>query len=486
MKTPLSLPNSFIIFALGATSMLQAGTVTTTNDDTTPGSGSLRAVLAAAVNGETIDFAPSLNGALITLTHGELPISGLEVTIDARSLPSGISISGNNASRILNISSGSNVTLNHLTFLNGREDATSPGSSGNSGAIQANGGQLNMTRCVVKGSYAKFSGGGLYLGDGIVANLDRCTISGNWGGSFGGGIYMLGAPTITITNTEVSGNRSISGGGIFALSASPTLINSTIQGNSGEGLRGELSSSLTVRNSIIWGNRTGSGSTALQQLRAGSPATANVDYSLVEGTAASLNNLNGTLTSNNPRFVVSAVPANAPTSVADLRLLAGSPSINAGNNAAISQPLDLAGLPRIQDGTGDLGAFEGGYVTFSGLYPSLLPDGDENQNGVTNYVEYASGGDPSGNSIFSVLPTISSSSGFNLLTSNQRINGLDVKTRWFTSTAMDILSWQPLNQGVNYSLDSSAISAPGIQQVVFKILDTDPARFYRQGFSTAN
>jgi hypothetical protein len=464
-------------------SLLHAGTVTNSSDDPTAGSGSLRAVLAAATNGETIDFAPALDGAQITLTNGELPIEGLAVTIDAGALASGVSISGNHVSRILAISMGSVVTLNHLTFLNGREEA------GNAGAVQAQGGQLTMTRCVIKGSYALYNGGGLYLGNGVVANLNRCQFTGNQGFYSGGGIYIIGTSAVTITNSVISGNRSISGGGIFALNASPTLINSTVQGNSGEGVRGESSSSntITIRNSILWGNQTGSGSVSQQQLRTVAPATSNTNYSLVQGASATLDNLDGTPAGgNDPMFAVPGVSANAPTSVADSRLLTGSTSINAGSNAAISQPLDLAGLPRIQGGTVDLGAFEGGYGTFSTLYPTLLPTGDENLNGVSNYVEYALGVDPSGTGVFSALPTLSSSGGFKLLTTTQRINGLDVITSWATSTTMNALSWESMKQGMNYSVDSSALSAPGVQQLVFKLLDTDPARFYRQGFSTGN
>ena len=56
---------------LGATLVLavpavaQAATVTNTNDS---GAGSLRAVIAASASGDTIDFAPALNGQTIILS----------------------------------------------------------------------------------------------------------------------------------------------------------------------------------------------------------------------------------------------------------------------------------------------------------------------------------------------------------------------------------------------------------------------------------
>jgi hypothetical protein len=53
-------------------------------------------------------------------------------------------------------------------------------------------------------------------------------------------------------------------------------------------------------------------------------------------------------------------PTSAPTSTGDLRLQAGSPAINAGNNDCVAGvETDLSGNPRIVNGTVDLGAYEG-------------------------------------------------------------------------------------------------------------------------------
>lgn len=484
MRASLLLPYSVFACLLGPICLLHAGTVTTINDDATPGSGSLRAVLAAATNGETIDFAPSLDGASITLTLGELVISGLTVTIDAGSLPSGISIHGNDSSRILNISSASNVTLKGLTLRNGRQDTID---SGNGGAVEAVGGVLTLSGCVIKDCYARNTGGGLSLKSGVQVNVDRCSIVGNRANDQGGGVIILGTTTVAITNTVIAGNRSLQGGGLYCLAAIPNLTNCTIQGNAGEGLRTQSFTSgygPTIRNSIIWGNRVGSDPIADQQIKSDANTAANVDYSVVEGRPASANNLNGTDVANTPLFVSAAVPANAPLSTADVRLLINSTSINAGSNAAALQLLDRAGLPRIQEITVDMGAFENGYVTFAALHPLLLPDGDENQNGLSNYQEYALGVDPAGGAALAAMPSLSQNGGVRLLTSSQRINGLDVIPDWSTSTDLEPLSWQPMIPGVDCIIHSSAIVGPGRQEQVFELIDTDPTRFYRQGFST--
>src|SRR4051794_3432793 len=52
--------------------LLSTLTVTNNHDS---GTGSLRAAIAAAASGDTIDFAPSLDGRTIRLTSGELAIS---------------------------------------------------------------------------------------------------------------------------------------------------------------------------------------------------------------------------------------------------------------------------------------------------------------------------------------------------------------------------------------------------------------------------
>ena len=97
---------------------VQAATVTTTADS---GNGSLRAAIAAAVPGETINFTVS---GTITLTTGELlvnknlTVSGpgaANLTIE-RSAASGTA-----DFRLFNIDSGI-VTLSGLTIRNGRAD----------------------------------------------------------------------------------------------------------------------------------------------------------------------------------------------------------------------------------------------------------------------------------------------------------------------------------------------------------------------------
>src|ERR1700712_603539 len=80
---------------------LNSATLIVTNTGDT-GSGSLRAGITAAAPGDTITFDPSLNGQTIVLTSGQIAINKT-LTINGPGATN-LAISGNNTSRIFNIS----------------------------------------------------------------------------------------------------------------------------------------------------------------------------------------------------------------------------------------------------------------------------------------------------------------------------------------------------------------------------------------------
>jgi hypothetical protein len=193
-------------------------TVTSAADDGS--AGTLRAVLTAAQNGDTIKFAHQLEGQTITLTQGQLAVSK-SVDIDGLGA-NNLTISGNAAGRIFDISSGTDVTISGLTLTDGL--ATD-------GAGILNGGDLTLSKDVLLGNVAQGIAGGGLFGDGGgrgggVENQTGAVLDGvqsifkdnqalggsNGGNAFGGGIYNE-AGTVALNQSAFTGNQSVGGNG---------------------------------------------------------------------------------------------------------------------------------------------------------------------------------------------------------------------------------------------------------------------------------
>ena len=116
-------------------------TVTSAGDDGS--AGTLRAVVAAAHSGDTIQFDHQLKGQTITLTHGQLGVNQ-SLDIDGPGADK-LTISGNAASRIFDVSGGATVTISGLTITQGL--ATD-------GAGILNGGNLTLSQDVLSSNTA--------------------------------------------------------------------------------------------------------------------------------------------------------------------------------------------------------------------------------------------------------------------------------------------------------------------------------------------
>ena len=124
------------------------------------GAGSLRADIAAAHKGDTIVFAPSLDGQTITLTSGELYINK-NLTI-AGPGTSQLTVSGNNASRVFDVAKGT-VTLSGLTISNGSANGSTNTTIQGGGVYNA--GTLTVSNSLFSGNnpdniYGSYKDGG--------------------------------------------------------------------------------------------------------------------------------------------------------------------------------------------------------------------------------------------------------------------------------------------------------------------------------------
>jgi len=343
-------------------------------------------------------------------------------------------------------------------------------------------------------------GGGLHLGncDAVILN---CRFAGNEADT-GGGIHGATTSGARLVNPVISGNHATDfGGGLHLVGSDLEIVNATVSGNNagtdGGGLGLDQSSAPVFHNSIFWNNRAagGTGSESASLFRLSQPTGSSLvefHFSLVEGftnaelvaiDSDSADNLDGELAGNDPDFLTPVDPATAPATSGDLRLRTGSPAIDAGDNGANDSETDAAGSPRIDFSTIDLGAYEGGFsgADFASLFPSLTESGDDNGNGFSNYLDYATGADPTAPHDSAGYPTFTE----NDLAFGARDGVVDANWTVRASETLEGGSWDPLSQGTDYTIKSQTSAGGRILYVLEIIPPVNPPdrRFFRLEFS---
>ena len=237
--------------ALESRWLLSTLTVLNTHDS---GDGSLRADIAAANSGDVIRFDRSLAGQTIRLTSGQLVVNK---SLDIEGLGAAkLSISGNNSSRVFDVSNAATVTIADLTITDGRvvDDG--------GGAIKNEAGStLNLVRDAVANNTAYGVGGGLWNQIGATVAIDNSTFAGN---------KALGSLNFSEPAEGFSAGDGTAEGGAIETDGGAVIRNSTFTGNLAVGATGGavdgahggaigVNGSVTIADGIFAGNQARGG-----------------------------------------------------------------------------------------------------------------------------------------------------------------------------------------------------------------------------------
>lgn len=202
-------------------------------------------------------------------------------------------------------------------------------------------------------------GSPLWGNSGSTTEVDQCSFS-EFNIQYWGSAIQSFDGNLLISNSEFINNHCGSGSGYGAVayyhnngptSRTVSVLNCTFKGNTTSSgfysaihVRPDANDQMSVQNTLIWGN----GNSPL--VNQGPKTSSNsISFCDVQGGITSSNFFDGGNNINNdPLF----------TGTDDLRLLEGSPCINAGDPAGSYALEDLFGVPRVQWDTVDIGAYE--------------------------------------------------------------------------------------------------------------------------------
>ena len=334
--------------------------------DGLPNGVSLREAAAFSPPGTTLTFDPALDGGTITL-GGVHILLDKNVTIDASALPGGITISGNNESRIFRVngSGGSpSVSLRGLTLTGGNAP--------DGGAIFNTSATLALEICTLHGNTTSFDGGAIKSsGPGASLTLTHCTLTGNTATNN----FSLGGAIAGFANS-----------GTASFSLRHCTVTDNTAGSSGGGVEVGGTGTLTLENSIVAGNTATINISSGDILIQGSAELTRVGANLVQNLAK-FDSSTDSGPAANPAAPLLAPLGDYGGPTQTMPPLPGSPAIDAGGAAASAFPTDQRGFPRVVGAAVDIGAVEFDLDIDSGL-PGTLAFG----SALTTVLEEAGAG----------------------------------------------------------------------------------------------
>ena len=209
---------------IGAVEAFKPVVVTTLADEFNTPSGaqvSLREAIRDCGNGGRILFAHGLNLGTATIgASGALAIQGKAVTIDATSLPRGITLAPSGAWGAMTVNAAGSLSLHAVSIRNG--DA-----AGGGGAIY-NSGRTTLSRLALYDNSGTAAGGAVYHA-GVELIADHCTFSGNTSIGAGSAIYAAsGAGPVVLTHCTLAENASTTGAALHLSSQVRLEMNHTV------------------------------------------------------------------------------------------------------------------------------------------------------------------------------------------------------------------------------------------------------------------
>jgi methionine-rich copper-binding protein CopC len=329
-------------------------------------SGSLHAHGSDAIVFDTAHVTGpiTLSGTQLELS---LPGKTARVRIDGGS---GVTVDGNNASRVFQVDFGVQAIFAHLTITHGSV------SNSDTGAGILNNGMLTVSNSTFSGNSANDVGGAVF--NAATLTVSNSTLSGN-SASSGGGIENAG--TLTLTNSTLAGNTVAYTGGGIDNEGTVTVSNCTISGNSAGAQGGGINQydptlHFVLQNTIVGGNQSGGGTDTGPDISAALDSSSS--YNLVGIGDASLSGIgNGT---NHNQIGSTASPLDprlAPLGVyggptQTMPLLAGSPALDTGDPSQAGTP-DQRGV--VRSGGVNIGAFQASASAFVVTAPGSVTAG---------------------------------------------------------------------------------------------------------------
>jgi parallel beta-helix repeat protein len=385
--------------------ILTASTLWAAIFDVTNASGLQTALTSAQANGESDTIRVAQGTYLGNFTYDPAVTENFDLTIEGgwnvsfttRTLePLNTTLDGNASGRVLTILATNgktgNIKVEGFNIINGR--VLAPNVGGGLLALTNLPGEVTVNKNIFDQNFSQQGGGGLLLNLGFKT-LSNNIIKNNRAGEVGqtqntssGGAYVYCANSngCSVFNNLIYNNTSNhddansgAAGGILLYAAGGALdfFNNTVTGNTaythGGGIYlAAVGSAHRMYNNIIRGNSTIVGWLNSQDIFhsvAGNPGNsitiANSDYQYLGIWPTDPAPVTPTLTANinlDPKFVGGG----------NYRLQSSSPCINTGTNSPPGglPSSDLDGLPRIQNVTVDMGAYEYPYTL---LYlPAIL------------------------------------------------------------------------------------------------------------------